>query len=767
MVHPLLLLMTGLGYVIAFVLLRLYTGVQKPGSLAFWSFQLPVEFAYRRLFILSVLGLFLEMLMIRWISSEIRIFAYYKNFVLIACFLGFGLGCALCRRRVYPLATALPILFFTLFVAAPVPGTREAVLNLTTLIGMTSQVYIWGVTTPAAFSYSALAIAIVAVAPLFASIVFSFVPIGQVVGSMLENAPRGTLAYTVNVAGSLVGILFYTVLCFLYQPPAIWFLVAGLLFAMVFFSERKSLLIFGGACLLSAAGLTLWVSDTSRTYWSPYQRLTLAPMRDGNEIVGYSLNTNDSWYQWILNLSPDYLATHKGVIQGDPAWNPYNLPYRFVPSPKSVLILGAGMGNDVAAALRNTNAEITAVEIDPLILKLGEALHFEHPYQSNRVHIINDDARSYIQNSRSQFDLIVFAFLDSHTTASSFSNVRIDNFVYTLEAMSRSRDLLTPDGLMIVKFQVGADWIGERLRGLLQQVFNRPPVETRSSLNNDPGGAYYVVGSEKAMQQIIQNPSLAGHMALAPEAHATVSTDDWPYFYQRERGLPVAVLALSGFLVWLSWFMVRRILGSRPSGLSPLTSLHLFLLGAGFMLLEAQIISKMALLFGTTWVVNSIVISGLLVLIMGANLIFEHWPSYPLAVPYVGIILAAMLAYFIPLRLLLFESLLLRITVATLLLCLPVFFAGMVFIRSFADAHFSGIALGWNLIGAVLGGMLETISQATGLRALVLIAVAIYIASWVARARAGKTQVAEALPTRNHDATPEDWHAAAIRSESL
>ena len=110
------------------------------------------------------------------------------------------------------------------------------------------------------------------------------------------------------------------------------------------------------------------------------------------------------------------------------------------------------------------------------------------------------------------------------------------------------------------------------------------------------------------------------------------------------------------------------------------------------MLLEAQIISKMALLFGTTWVVNSIVISGLLVLIMGANLTYERWPSYSPTVPYVGIILAAILGYLIPLRVLLFESLFLRFTVATLLLCLPVFFAGMVFIRSFADARFSGVA---------------------------------------------------------------------------
>ena len=121
-------------------------------------------------------------------------------------------------------------------------------------------------------------------------------------------------------------------------------------------------------------------------------------------------------------------------------WDPYNLPYRFAPSPKSVLVLGAGTGNDVAAALRNGAQQVTAVEIDPLILKLGRQLHFEKPYDSPRVTVVVDDARSYIQNSHEQFDLIVFSLLDSHTTSSNFSNIRIDNYVYTVEAMTAATE---------------------------------------------------------------------------------------------------------------------------------------------------------------------------------------------------------------------------------------------------------------------------------------------------------------------------------------
>jgi hypothetical protein len=754
MIHPMLFLVVGVGYAIAFYLLRLYTEPRnsEKSRVSFGSSEFPLNFSYRQLFVLSLLGLYFEMLMIRWLSSEIQIFAYYKNFVLIACFLGFGLGCALCRRRVHPIATALPILFFTIFVAAPIPGMHDAVRNLTTLIGMTSQVQIWDLPFTAALNYAALAAAMVAVVCVFSCIVFIFVPIGQVVGAMLETAPRGALGYTVNVAGGLVGILLYTLICFFYQPPAIWFLVGALLFGAVFLRQRKSVLVFAGSCLLVAAALTVWVDKASTVYWSPYQKLAVTPAWSNNEVVAYWLNTNDSFYQQVLNLSPEFLERRKDLIAGeDPNWNPYNIPYHFMSSPRSVLVLGAGMGNDVAAALRNTTAPVTAVEIDPVILKLGKLLHFERPYQSPRVQIINDDARSYVQNSRDKFDLILFSLLDSHTTASSYSNIRIDNFVYTAEAISRARDMLTQDGLIVVKFQVNSDWIGERLSGLLQQAFHQAPFEVEGYSHYGAGGHFYIDGSPQAMRRIAENPDLANRISLARESHATLTTDDWPYFYQKERGLPAAVLAMGGFLICLSWFMIRRMTGFKQPGSSPMWSLHFFLLGAGFMLLEAQIISKMALLFGTTWVVNSIVVSGLLVLIVIANLVFERWPSYPMEVPYTGLVISAMVPFFTPLHALLFESLGLRITVATLLLCMPIFFAGMVFVRSFADLRFSGAALGWNLFGAVLGGMLETVSQATGMRALTLIAVVLYVGSWAARNKAKTVAFVDTPPVNEED----------------
>ena len=240
----------------------------------------------------------------------------------------------------------------------------------------------------------------------------------------------------------------------------------------------------------------------------------------------------------------------------------------------------------------------------------------------------------------------------------------------------------------------------------------------------------FVAGSADRIAQALTDPTLASyyktHHDFQTEA-VPVTTDDWPYFYQRLPGVPALVALISVLLLAIGcWFL-------RETGISAGSMRwHFFFLGAGFMLLEAQIISKMALLFGTTWVVNSIVISGLLLLIVGSNLVAEWQPTFPMALAYVGIFVSMLAAYLIPVDRFLFPLVWLKGLVATVVLCVPVFFAGIVFIRSFARAQFSGTALGANLLGALVGGLLESLSMWTGIRSLLIVAGVCYLASWVA-----------------------------------
>jgi len=165
---------------------------------------------------------------------------------------------------------------------------------------------------------------------------------------------------------------------------------------------------------------------------------------------------------------------------------------------------------------------------------------------------------------------------------------------------------------------------------------------------------------------------------------------------------------------------------------------HFFCLGAGFLLFEVQIVSKIALLFGTTWLVNSFVISTLLLFIMAANWTVQKFPGVSVGLAYGGVFLFGMLAYFLPIQVNFFENLALRALCAKLILCSPAYFAGIIFARSYGAAGFDSNALGSNILGALCGGVVESLSFWTGIRSLVLVALVFYVLSALVNEKAGR-----------------------------
>ena len=738
-----LVCITGL---VALFLLDFYKDSRPQSNARLWSSRWEIQpetegFSKLTLILASLLGLFLELMLIRWVSSEIRIFAYFKNFVLMACFLGFGLGCSLCHRRINLLPSFVSLLMLTLIIKLPWEPLRTLIDSLPLLLASFSDINIWGVQGRSLTSESLLQLlgAVIIISPLFVLLALVLLPLGQIVGWQFERSKDGIGAYTVNVLASLAGILLYTLLCFFWQPPAFWMLVAGgisaLLFARHRFVQTGCLIVFA-----ICATLASWHHTVGETeYWSPYQKLTLSPEPHEGKPMRYNLLTNDYWYQWIIDLSPAFVAAHQDLFQGVPiSLNAYNLPYKFYPTPSSVLVLGAGTGNDVAAALRNNAGSVIAVEIDPLILRLGKDLHFERPYDSTRVRTVLNDARSYVENSNEQFDLIVFSLLDSHTTTSHYTNIRIDNYVYTLEALQAARHLLKPDGVFIVKFQVETPWIAGRLEALLTEVFGEHPLQLQAEESYTTAGRFFVAPlAGSRVQAALADASFADYVKRHGRfqiATAVSTTDDWPYFYQRRPGLPVSVIAISVVLLALCWVLMQRVGADGQS-----IQWVLFFLGAGFMLLEVQIISRTALLFGTTWIVNSLVISSILLVVVGANLVAKLNPQFSKRAGYAGLLFSMTLAYALPLRWLFLESLWLKIIASMLLLCAPVFFAGMVFVRTFAEAGFKGEALGSNLLGAAAGGFLESLSYWIGLKALLIVAAILYSLALLSEKRRVRT----------------------------
>jgi hypothetical protein len=158
---------------------------------------------------------------------------------------------------------------------------------------------------------------------------------------------------------------------------------------------------------------------------------------------------------------------------------------------------------------------------------------------------------------------------------------------------------------------------------------------------------------------------------------------------------------------------------------------HFFFLGAAFMLLEFQNVSKSALLFGSTWMVNAYIISAILVLILLANICAYYFQIKNTLPVYIILLASVLIVYFIPLDIFNNFGYPAKSILVSIILNIPIFFAGLIFITSFSSAEHRDQAFGSNLMGAALGGLLEPVSFVTGIKALLLIVLLLYALSYL------------------------------------
>jgi spermidine synthase len=462
--------------------------------------------------------------------------------------------------------------------------------------------------------------------------------------------------------------------------------------------------------------------------WTPYQQISVEEIADPNgELIASNIRVNHAGYQIIVNLSHDFLVRHPELLKEAEDENSYNVPFRFTTPNPRVLIVGSGTGNDVAAALRNHSSAVDAVEIDPAILKLGQR-HPEHPYSDPRVSAHLTDARSYMKRARGPYDLILFGFLDSHTQLSDYSNMRLDNFVYTEESFREARALLAPNGIVFIKFQVNHPWLGRRLDEMLTHTFSKSATVFLAPSSYSAGATCFAISLSGQVQAKLAADSRLRQFAEARRPKfldlpaVAITTDDWPYLYQKGHSIPGAFFTLSVLVVLLAVAFYLQI----PEARSRVPSLFFFSMGAGFLLLETQVVSRLALYFGTTWQVNGIVIAAILAALLIANYVTEKrrtpWPrSWILALLLLGIAFA----YFFP-----FSRIPLAAgwvgLIAAAVFAVPIFFAGLLFASEFRAADSPAAALGANMLGAVVGGLLENLSLIVGMKALLLVAAMLY-----------------------------------------
>jgi spermidine synthase len=678
----------------------------------------------RRLLLASFLTLFAELAFIRWIAVEVRVFAYFKNLALLLCFVGFGLGCALAGKKAR-WASALTA-FLGLLLVVRMPGRGAELLEgLSQSLGGAKDVAIWA--TGTASNWVQYGVAALVAGALFLLIVSVFVPLGQTVSLQMDRAPNALRAYSGNLAGSLVGVLAFFAVSLLMLPPGVWLGAVLLGFAFLQASRRDSALV---ASLIFPLVLLLHgeAGRGTKVLWTPYQQVQYTAQRtpDG-EIYGGTMLVNHTFYQRIVNLSDEFLARHPGIMKETPEENPYNLPFRFAAPNPAVMIVGSGTGNDVAAALRHGSRLVDAVEIDRAILELGKRKHPEHPYDSPRVSIHVDDARAFLKRTQQRYDLILFGLLDSHAQFSDYANMRIDNFVYTAESFREASQHLNPNGVIFIKFQVDHRWLAQRLIEMLQQTFGKAPLVFLAESNYSVSATCFVVSPGNRVEEAVgADPRLAEFVRKNAEAiggnPVPITTDDWPYLYQEGRWIPRTYYSIGMLVILIAIGLYAQIGGVRRSP----PSLFFFGMGAGFLLLETQVISRLALFFGTIWQVNGIVISALLVALLLANAVVERggkkWPRFWI---WAALIAGLAIAYWFP-----FERIggspAVAGTIAVVVFSVPVVFAGILFALEFRATESPSAALGANMLGAVAGGLLENLSLLFGMRALLLVAVGVY-----------------------------------------
>ena len=648
--------------------------------------------------------------------AYIRLLAYFSNFILLASFLGIGVGCLLASSRkqlftLFPLIQALVIAmvyFFRLEVAVAPTG------SLYFSSGTAEQVV-------AVESTLLLPVIFVVVAALFTSL-------AQRMGKEMGTLPplRG---YTLNLLGSLTGVGLFALISWLQLSPTWWFAIGfAAAIPLLLTSEPgtgqsapKGVALTTNIILLLAALFCVHLLARGAR-WSPYYKITFG-RADGDAVI----EVNNIFHQSMAPVGQkEYF---------------YQWPYMaFGDTFENVLVLGAGSGTDVAAALKHGAIHVDAVEIDPVIVQLGREYHPDRPYSDPRVNVIIDDARHFLRTTTKKYDLVVFALIDSLTLQSSFSGVRLESYMFTEEAFQAVKNRLAADGLLVVYNYFREPWLVDRLANISAAAFGQEPRvhvhEARAYLG--------VLMAGPRLSKLTKDPSIPVRVTAYGQSHApsparihrrdaTIepASDDWPFLYLRDRHIPQHYLSALGLILAVSTVAVFLVLRGHPGR----WAWDFFLLGAGFMLLETRSITQFALLWGSTWVVASLAIASVLAMALVANFIVSKVEIVRLWL--VGGILFTLLAvnFLIPVGSISFESRIVESLFYAGLMFSPILCAGLLFGSSVKRSTALARDYGTNLLGAMFGGVSEYLALVTGFGTLLFAIALCYVGAIVAMKR--------------------------------
>lgn len=645
-----------------------------------------------RLLLASFLMLFLELALIRWLGANVVHLSYFSNFVLLGSFLGIGAGFLISRKSwsIWPVSLPLLTVLVVGVLTFPVSIQRAG----------SDVIYFTALTMSGPPAWVMLPIVFVLVATVLAG------P-AEAVGRCFARLPP-LAAYRYDLLGSLLGIVVFSLLSFLRAPSLVWGAIAVVLYIVLADSTTRRIL-----AALAGFVLLLMLTAESRVpgvSWSPYYKITT--QRPEGAGPGFLLIR-------VNNIPHQLMAPAKWKMEQ--AELIYQTPYLRLPGKVKgdVLIVGAGSGSDVAIALREGARHVDAVDIDPRILEIGMTQNTDRPYADPRVTRHINDGRAFLESTKKKYDLILFALPDSLTLVSGASQIRLESFLFTKEAMESVRAHLKPDGGFAMYNYYREPWLIDRLAGTVAAAFGHPPcIDTYAgaqaviSVAVDPAGQRCAVAWTPTPGQKVIRPA----------------TDNAPFLYFRGGAFP-PLYSVTLALILLASLVAVRAIGGPFRPMRPYADL--FFMGAAFLLLETKNVATFALLFGTTWFVNALVFAGVLVIVLAAVETTRKLRTPPLKVVYAGIVASLALAWIVRPEWLLPLPFWPRLIAATLLAFLPIFLANVAFAKRFRESADSQEAFAINLLGTVVGGCLEYAALFLGYENLLIVVGLLYLAAFV------------------------------------
>src|SRR5215216_1362967 len=332
------------------------------------------------------------------------------------------------------------------------------------------------------------------------------------------------------------------------------------------------------------------------------------------------------------------------------------LPYEMI-NANNTLVIGGGGGEDILVALSGGADNVTAVELNPIVISAVK--HFDgqsgNIYNNNNVDLFIDDGRRFISSTAEKYDVIVLKLVDSWAAQLAGGYALSENYLYTVEAFQQYlRHLDKDNGGMLVMTR----WNFElpRLMPLIVDSLVKETGKSRESVAEqvmvveDRPGLYFGRSDDNQkyypiLVMIKSTPFLDGEVTMVKEkaegnqaeitmladnyvaepfnklfnndsavyseyfsttvaSNPTIPTDDSPFYFAREQIpkqmiiLLVTVVAISGLLSALLIYHARKTRAKFDSR-SSFHVLFAVFIGVGFMILEVTFIQKFLLLLGT------------------------------------------------------------------------------------------------------------------------------------------------------------------------